>query len=179
MNFRNINVIIEPPHFFSWKKQSIQVDGSPMFEVRRSLRFFSIVNEVHDSHARKMVFRVIRPKLHKSEYKVETANVVYTLRRISYWQWECCSENDKLYINRLGGTKCVLSKQGRQMAIMSLNTNLPFVEDRNTYIRVNNEKYLYLSVAAALILKGSGINLNSLLPEQHKLSPIRSVKLAR
>jgi len=126
-----------------------------------------------------MVFRVIRPKLHKSEYKVETANVVYTLRRISYWQWECYSKKDKLYINRLGGTKCVLSQQGLQMAIMSLNTNLPFVEDRNTYVRVNNKKYMCLSVAAALILKGSGINLNSLLLDQHKLSPIRSVKLAR
>lgn len=179
MNFRSVNVIIEPLHFFSWRKQSIQVDGNSMLELRRSFRLFSLVNKVVDTRTRQEVLRVYRPKLHKYEYKLETANQVYTLRRVSYWQWECCSKKDKLYVNRLGGTKCVLSHQGRQMAIMSLNSSMPFVQDRNTYIRVNNEKYIYLSIAAALILKGSGLNLNSLLPDQQKLNSIRSVKLAR
>lgn len=80
-------------------------------------------------------------------------------------------------INRLGAVKCVLSEQGKQLAIMSLNTNLPFVEDRNTYLRVNSESYLHLSIAAALIVKGFGINLNPLFLNNNKLSPIRSVEL--
>jgi hypothetical protein len=61
---------------------------------------------------------------------------------------------------------------------MSLHSNIPFLEERNTYIRVNNKKYMYLSIAAALILKGSGLHFSSLLQE-NKLSSIRTVELAR
>lgn len=179
MNFRSFNVIIEPQHFFPWKKQKIQVDGADMLDVKRSFWFFSKATEVVDCHSRELVLRITQPKIHRAEYQVETAKRTYIVRKLSYWHWECQAPKDKLIINRLGGIKCVLSQQERQIAIMSLNANIPFLEDRNTYLRVNNEKYMYLSIAAALILKGSGIHFNSLLPNQGKLSPIRTVELAR
>jgi len=178
MNFRSVNVIIKPRHIFPWRKQKIQVEGLHMLYARRCLRLFSSAIELRDQQSGDLMVRISQPKLYKAEYMVENAHTTYTIRKVSYWHWECYSPNEQLAINRLSGIKCILSEQGRQIAIMSLNSNIPFLEDRNTYIRVNNEKYMYLSIAAALILKGTGIHFNSLL-QQNKLSPIRTLELAR
>lgn len=82
-------------------------------------------------------------------------------------------------VNRLGGIKCVLSQEGRQLAIMSLGTNLPFVKDRNTYIRVNSDDYLHIAIASALLISGFGININPLLLNNNKMSSsMRPIEIA-
>lgn len=179
MNFRSVDVNIAPRHIFPWVKQCIQVDGKDTFDVTRSLSLFSATTNIHDSGSRDLVTRISRSSLYKAAYEVETADRTYIIRKVSYYQWECHCKKEVLIINRLGGIKCVLSREGRQMAIMSLNSNLPFVDDKNTYIRVNREKYLHLSIAAALILKGFGFNIDPLFLNSDKLNPIHTVELAR
>ena len=179
MNFRSVNVSISPRHIFPWVKQHIQVDGVNTFDVKRSLSLLSATTDVHDSDSRDLVIRISRTSMYKADYEVETPDCIYSICKVSYWQWECRSKKESLMINRLGGIKCVLSREGRQMAILSLNSNLPFVDDRNTYIRVNSKKYLHLAIASALILKGYGINMNPLFLNNDKLSPIHTVELAR
>lgn len=179
MNFRSVNVTIAPRHILPWVKQPIQVDGIDTFDVTRSLSLLSATTNVHDSKSRDLVIRISRSSLYKAEYEVETPECTYSISKVSYWQWECRRKKEVLMINRLGGAKCVLSREGRQMAILSLKSNLPFIDDRNTYIRVNSEKYLHLTIAAALILSGYGINMNPLFLNNNKLSPIHTVELAR
>ena len=179
MNFRSVNVSIGPRHLFPWIKQHIQVDGKDTFAATRSLSPLSSTTDVRDITSGDLVVRVSRTSVYKASYEVETAERTYTLRKVSYWHWECACKKDVLTINRLGGSKCVLSRHGRQMAIMSLNSNLPFVEDKCSYVKVHSEKYLFLSIAAALILKGSAFNIDPLFLSNNKLSPIHSVELAR
>ncbi len=179
MNFRNVDVNIAPRHIFPWVKQHIQVDGKDMFDVTRSLSLSSATTNIRDAGSRDLVTRISRSSLYKAAYEVETADRTYIIRKVSYYQWECRCKKEVLMINRLGGSKCVLSQEGRQMAIMSLSSNLPFVDDKNTYIRVNSGKYLLLSIASALILKGFGINPDFLFLNSDKLNPIHTVELAR
>ncbi len=177
MHFRSVNVTIRPRQFLPWMKQLIQVDGDDTFEIKRRFHFFSLTTCIQDLKSREQVIKIRQPRAHKTVFEVTTPSSTFTIRKVSYWQWECRCKDDIIMINRLGAVKCVLSEQGKQLAIMSLNTNLPFVEDRNTYLRVNSESYLHLSIAAALIVKGFGINLNPLFLNNNKLSPIRSVEL--
>lgn len=178
MSFRSINVIIRPRHFFPWVPQKIQVDGQTAFYVKRNYGFFSISTRVERIHPKGLELKIHQPFIHRSVYEVSTADKLYKIRKISYWQWECRCNEEVMMVNRLGGIKCVLSQEGRQLAIMSLGTNLPFVNDRNTYIRVNSDEYLHVALAASLLISGFGFNINPLLLNNNKLSSMRPIEIA-
>jgi len=177
MHFRSVNVLIRPRPLFPWSKQIIQVDGQNMFNIKRTYSLFSISTQVSKISDNELFVNIKQPRAHQTTFEVQIPQRTYSVRKVSYWHWECRCQQEVIMINRLSGIKCVLSQEGRQLAIMSLNTSLPFVEDRNTYIRVNSETYLPLSIAAALIVKGYGINFNTFLLNDPKLSPIRPVEL--
>lgn len=178
MSFRSINVIIKPRHFFPWITQKIQVDGQEAFTVKRHYGLFSLSTTVCSQSTKQIEIKITQPLLYRSVFEVAMDDRTYKIRKISYWQWECRCDEEVILINRLGGIKCVLSQDGRQLAIMSLNTNLPFVQDKNTYIRVNSDEYLHLSIAAGLLVSGFGLNINPLFLNNSKLSPMRPVEIA-
>lgn len=178
MSFRSINVIIKPRHFFPWVTQKIQVDGQEAFTIKRSYGLFSATTEVCEYVSKQIEIKIKKPLIYRSFFEVNVVDRTYKIRKLSYWQWECCCEQETIMVNRLGGIKCVLSQEGRQLAIMSLNTNLPFVKDRNTYIRVNSDDYLHLSIAVALLVNGFGLNINPLFLNNSKLSSMRPVEIA-
>ncbi|MDF9801177.1 hypothetical protein OKW21_006440 [Catalinimonas alkaloidigena] len=179
MSFRSINVIIEPRHFFPWIAQKIQVDGQATFYVKRTYRLLSATTKVKRINPRGLEIKIHKPFIHSSGFEIITAGKNYRIRKISYWQWECRCEEEVIMVNRLGGIKCVLSQEGRQLAIMSLGTNLPFVKDRNTYIRVNSDDYLHIAIASALLISGFGININPLLLNNNKMSSsMRPIEIA-
>lgn len=178
MSFRSINVIVKPRHFFPWISQKIQVDGQAMFHAKRSYGFFSSQTKVEKLHAAGVEFQIHQPNIYRAVYELHTADKIYKIRKVSYWHWECHCGKDVIVINRLGGIKCVLSQEGRQLAIMSLGTNLPFIKDRNTYLRVNGDDYLHIALASALLLSGFGFNINPLLLNNSKLSSMRPIEIA-
>lgn len=178
MSFRSINVIIKPRHFFPWITQKVQVDGQEAFHVKRNYGLFSLTTHVCGYSTKQIVIKIKQPFLYRSAFEVEMADKTYKVRKISYWQWECCCKQEVVLLNRLGGIKCVLSQEGRQLAILSLNTNLPFVKDRNTYIRVNSDEYLHLSIATALLVNGFGFNINPLFFNNNELTSMRPVEIA-
>lgn len=178
MNFRSANVKITRSRL-PWKKQCIQVDGVAAFDAKKSYRLISSVTTVSELQTDKAVIRIEQPRYYKSIYHVYTQGHDYTISRLSHWQWECRSKQNVYMISRIGGIKCIISHEGRQMAIMSLNTNLPFTEDRNTYIRVNEQRHLNVSIAAALVVKPFGISLDTLTLNNNKLVTIPKLELAR
>jgi len=179
MSVRSINVVIKPRHFFPWVKQKIQVDGQDTFNVKRSYSPLYSYTQIEQADIHSSVVKIERSLLKCSVCQVSTPERTYKVRKISYWQWECRCDNETIMVNRLGGIKCVLSKEGRQQAIMSLGSNMPFVKDKNTYIRVNCDEYLHIAMAVALVINGFGINASPLmLNNSNELSPMRAVEIA-
>ncbi|MFP4092105.1 MAG: hypothetical protein ACLFUB_09760 [Cyclobacteriaceae bacterium] len=178
MPFHSINVTIEPRSFFPWQSQKIQVEGKDMFFVERSYRLLSGKTYVKEYSTVKKVISIYQPRLQSTRFLLDISDKQYHIRRISYWQWECRCGNEYIMLNRLGGLKCILTHNGRQLAIMSLGSQLPFVADPNTYLRVNGEDKLHLAIATALIVKSISIHFNPMLLDNSQLRPIQSVELA-
>jgi hypothetical protein len=173
----SINVKIATRSFFPWEKQKIQVEGEDMFAVKRSYRLFSGITRICVIESGDTAVRITQPRLPKSDFEVEMADKHYRVRRISYWQWECRSEHECIMLHRMGGMKCILTQNGRQLAIMTLGSDMPFVEDNYTYLRVNSDENLHLAMATALIVKSIGVHIKPLLNEA-PLRPMQAVELA-
>ncbi len=178
MSFRSINITIKPRHFFPWVSQKIQVDGQEAFVVKRHYGLLSARTEVCKHASKEIEISIKQPFIYRAVFEVALAKRLHKIRKLSYWQWECRCGEEVVTITRLGGIKCVISQEGRQLAIMSLNTNLPFVKDKNTYIRVNSDDYLHLSIVAGLLVSGFGFDINPLLLTNDKLSAMRPVEIA-
>lgn len=178
MPFHSINVTIEPRSFFPWQRQKIQVEGEDTFFVERSYRLLSGKTCVKECSTGKEVISIHQPRLQSTRFLLDTSDRQYHVRRISYWQWECRCGNEYTMLNRLGGLKCILTHNGRQLAIMSLGSQLPFVADPNTYLRVNGKDNLHLAIATALIVKSISVHFNPMLLDDQQLRPMQSVELA-
>jgi len=179
MDYRSINVSISPRHILPWIRQQVQVDGQAMFYISRRLSISSLTTNIYDTDSSDPIVKIHRDSLRRRVYSIETADQYFTVRKLSYWQWECRGEEETIMINRLGGFKCVLSDSGRQTALIALGSSLPLCNDRHTHIKVNDRKYLFLAIAASLILKSQGLDITPLLLKSNKLNPIRTVEFAR
>lgn len=163
------SVTIGARSIFPWSPQRIWVDDQPHYTVQRpvSLTLGSLtVKDLHKSS----VFSLKKSQPFIPTYLMsgsETSDIV--IRKVSPGYWVCSSNDCCWEVHRYSSIKCILSTEGRQMAIMSLSASLPFVSDGKIYLRVHDSRHLNISVAVALLINGFGINLNPVLLNNNKV----------
>ena len=171
----SLSVTIDSRSWLPWTCQKVQVEDKPCFEVRRpwSLRWSPLTMK---NMAGNTVFTLQKERAFVSEYQLlPIEKHPITIRKVSLGYW-ICEEGERTYeVHRYGSIKCILACEGRQLAIMSLCANLPFMDEGKTYLRVHNREHLNLSIAVALLIDGFGLNLNPVLLNNNKATSVQTV----
>lgn len=163
------SVTIGARSFFPWSPQHIWVDDKLHYTVQRpvSLTLGRLTVKGLDGSP---VFSLKKSQPFIPTYLMsssETSDII--IRKASPGYWVCSNDDCCWEVHRYSSIKCILTTEGRQMAIMSLSVSLPFMNDGKIYLRVHDSRHLNVSVAAALLIDGFGINLNPILLNNNKV----------
>ena len=171
----SLSVTIDSRSWLPWTSQKVQVEDKLCFEVRRpwSLRWGPLTLK---STTGDTVFTLQKERAFVPEYHLlPTEEHPITIRKVSLGYWTCQDNKHTYEVHRYGSIKCILACEGRQLAIMSLSANLPFVDEGKTYLRVHDPEHLNLSIAVALLVDGFGLNLNPVLLNNNKATSVQTV----
>ena len=163
------SVTIGARSFLPWSSQSVWVDDKPCYTVQRPISLTLGRLVVKDLEGN-LVFSLKKNQPFIPAYLMsgsETSDVV--IRKASPGYWVCSNDNCCWEVHRYSSIKCIVTTEGRQIAIMSLSASLPFMNDGKIYLRVHDGRHLNISVAAALLIDGFGINLNPILLNNNKV----------
>jgi hypothetical protein len=171
------SVTIGARSFLPWSSQSVWVDDKPRYTVQRPISLTLGRLVVKDLQGN-LVFSLRKSQPFIPTYFMsgsETSDVI--IRKASPGYWVCSSDNCCWEVHRYSSIKCIVTTEGRQIAIISLSASLPFMNDGKVYLRVHDGQHLNISVAAALLIDGFGINLNPILLNNNKVivTPAQSV----
>ena len=174
---KSIAVTIDAKSWIPWSSQYVRVEEQACYKVHRplSLTFSPLV--VKDLQGGK-VFSIVKEQPFVPTYTMNRPDEPpIIIRKASPGYWVCEDVNGTWEVHRYSSIKCILSTEGRQMAIMSLNANLPFMDEGKIYLRVHDSRHLNLAVAVALLVDGFSLNLNPILMNNNKVvaTPQQSV----
>ena len=166
---KSISVTVDAKSLIPWSSQYVWVEEQACYRVHRplSLTLGRLVVKDLDN---KTVFSLTKEQPFVPTYimnRVDKPPVV--IRKTNPGYWVCEDDNCTWEVHRYSSIKCILSTQGRQMAIMSLTTGLPFVDEGKIYLRVHDSRHLDLAVAVALLVDGFSLNLNPILLNNNKV----------
>ena len=166
---KSSSVVIDAKSFLPWSLQQVWVEEKVYYTIRRPLSLTLgrlIVRDVEGND----VFSLTKERPFVPTYlmsRVDHPPVTIRKANPGYWQ---CNDGDNIWeVHRYSSIKCILSTQGRQMAIMSLSAGLPFVDEGKIYLRVHDDRYLDLAIAVALLVDGFSLNLNPILLNNNKV----------
>lgn len=163
------NVTIGTRSFFPWSLQHVWVDDKPYYTVQRPVSLTLGRLKVKDLR-RNLIFSLKKSQPFIPTYHMSGSEMPpVVIRKVSPGYWLCSNEDCCWEVRRYSSIKCILTTEGRQMAIMSLSAGLPFMSDGKIYLRVHDSKHLNISVAVALLINGFGINLNPILLNNNKV----------
>lgn len=163
------SVAISARSFVPWSSQCIWVENELCYRVHRpiSLSLGNLtVKDLHDN----LVFSLRKCQPFVPTYLMTGPEMdKITIRKASPSYWVCNSDDCCWEAHRYSSIKCILTTEGRQMAIMSLSANLPFMHDGKVYLRVHDSRHLNVAVAIALLIDGFSLNLNPILLNNNKV----------
>ncbi|MEQ9438871.1 MAG: hypothetical protein RIG62_07465 [Cyclobacteriaceae bacterium] len=96
------------------------------------------------------------------------------IRRIQSGHWICEYPDYAVAVYRLSGSKCVISKNGSQVAIMSIQPGLQLFNGHKIHLRVNEAQYLHLSIAVALLLDDFSLHVDTTMFRQPEVSTLQT-----
>lgn len=122
-----------------------------------------------------IIFSLNKQRFSSSYELKEPDGSVVSLHHLQPGHWICESPDWTMEVYRLSGSKCVLSKNGTQVAIMSIQPGLAWFNDHQIRIRVNEAPYLHLSIAVALLLDHFSLHINTTLAgfQKQKVSTLQ------
>lgn len=166
---KSISVTIDARSFIPWSTQYVRVEEETYYRLRRPFSLTLGRLSVKDLQG-KTVFSLRKEQAFLPVYTMDrVGKSPVTIRKVSPGFWLCQDDDSTWEVHRYSSIKCILSTQGRQMAIMSLNANLPFVDEGKIYLRVHDSRHLNLAVAVALLVDGFSLNLNPILLNNNKV----------
>ena len=166
---KSISVTIDAKSLIPWSSQYVRVEEQDYYKVHRPLSLALGRLVVKDLKGRP-VFSLTKEHPFVSTYVMKRANKPpIVIRKTNPGYWVCEDDDCTWEVHRYSSIKCILSTQGRQMAIMSLSANLPFMDEGKIYLRVHDSRHLNLAVAVALLVDGFSLNLNSILLNNNKV----------
>ena len=166
---KSVSVTIDAKSLIPWSSQYVRVEEQAYYKVHRplSLTFGRLV--VKDLE-HKVVFSLTKEQPFVPTYVMDRAEKSpIVIRKTNPGYWVCDDEECTWEVHRYSSIKCILSTEGRQMAIMSLSASLPFMDEGKIYLRVHDSRHLDLAVAVALLVDGFSLNLNPILLNNNKV----------
>lgn len=168
-SIKSISVTIDARSVVPWSSQYVRVEEEICYQLRRPFSLTLGRLRIKDLEG-KTVFSLKKEKAFVPVYFMDrTDKPSITIRKVSPGYWVCNDGDSTWEAHRYSSIKCILSTQGRQMAIMSLNSNLPFVDEGKIYLRVHDSRHLDLAIAVALLVDGFSLNLNPILLNNNKV----------
>ena len=172
---KSISVTIDAKSLIPWSSQYVRVEDEVYYRLHRPLSLTLGRLVVKDLEA-KTVFLLTKEQPFVPTYIMErTGKSPIIIRKANPGYWVCEDDDCTWEVHRYSSIKCILSTQGRQMAIMSLSANLPFMDEGKIYMRVHDSRHLDLAVAVALLVDGFSLNLNAILLNNNKVTSAQSV----
>lgn len=172
---KSISVTVDTRSFIPWSPQYVQVEDQPCYRVVRPLSL-TLGRLVVRDLAAKTIFTIKKEQPFVPVYVMDrSGKPPITIRKAATAYWVCQDGARTWEVHRYSSIKCILSTEGRQMAVMSLNSNLPFMDEGKIYLRVHDSRHLNLAVAVALLVDGFSLNLNSILLNNNKVTTAQSV----
>ena len=168
----NVTISGKPP--WPWASRQVQVEGESYLKIARPFGWYWNRKVARTSYSHRTVFTLKKRAFLSSSYElIEPGRPRFTIRCTQAGHWICESVNDTLEIYRLGGSKSIVSRQGCQIAIMSSKSGLKFFNDQQIGLRVNEEQYLNLCIAAALLLDDFNLHLDTSLFSQPEVATLQ------
>lgn len=172
---KSISVTIDSRSFLPWSSQYVRVDEAVCYRIHRpwsmalgSLKIKDLDGQTVFSIKKDQPFVPIY-----TMYRPHRSAIIIRKASPGYW---VCEEGTRTWeVHRYSSIKCILSTEGRQMAIMSLSANLPFMDDGQVYLRVHDHRHLNLAVAVALLMDGFSFHMNPILLNNNKVTAAQSV----
>ncbi len=166
---KSVSVTVDARSFAPWSTQYVHVEDQKCYRIIRPLSLTFGHLRVRDLSG-DTVFSVSKEKPFVPTYVMNRVNKSSILiRKAAPGYWVCEDSRRTWEVHRYSSIKCILSTEGRQMAIMSLSAGLPFVDEGKVYLRVHDSRHLDLAVAVALLVDGFSLNLNPILLNNNKI----------
>jgi hypothetical protein len=163
------SVTIGARSFFPWSPQRVWVDDRPCYTVQRPVSLTLGKLTLKDLRGNR-VFSLKKNRPFVPTYLMNIPNEPdVTIRKVSPGYWVCSNGNCCWEVHRYSTIKCILTTEGRQMAILSMGTGLPFIGDGKIFLRVHDSRHLNIAIAAALLIDGFGMNLNPIFLNNNKV----------
>ena len=172
---KSISVTVDGRTFVPWATRYVRVEAQKCYQIHCpfSLMLGRLVARNMDAET---VFSVKKESLFVSTYVMERpGRETIKIRKVSTGYWICQEGKRTWEVHRYSSIKCILSTEGRQMGIMSLNANLPFTDEGEIFLRVHDRRYLDLSIAVALLVDGFSLNLSPILLNNNKVTAAQPV----
>nr|WKN34179.1 hypothetical protein K4G66_17515 [Tunicatimonas sp. TK19036] len=157
------NVTISGKAPWPWTPRWVHVEDEKYLKISRQLSF-RWDSFVAKDLSRNVIFTLKKQGLFSPTYNLQDENnTVASLRRAQLGHWVCELPDCVIEVYRLSGSKCVISKGGSQVAIMSVQSGIRLLNDHKVHIRVNEAPYLHLSIAVALLIDDFNLQLDTKL----------------
>ena len=165
---KSIGVTIDKS-LIPWSSQYVRVEEQAYYTVRRPLSLTLGRLFVRDLKGQ-VVFSLTKEQPFVPTYVMNrTDKSPIIIRKANPGYWVCEDEGCTWEVHRYSSIKCILSTEGRQMAIMSLSASLPFMDEGKIFLRVHDSRHLDLALAVALLVDGFSLNLNPILFNNNKV----------
>ncbi|WKN44001.1 hypothetical protein [Tunicatimonas pelagia] len=168
----NVNVSGKSP--WPWATRKVRIEGDMYLTIARPIGLHWH-RRVAKSLSGQVIFSLRKKAPLSPDYLLkETDRPTVAIRPIQMGHWLCKSATDALEVYHLGGSKSIISQNGCQIAIMSIQPGFSLLNDHQVHLRVNKEEYLNLSIAMALLLDDYQLHLSGNIFPQTKVSTLQT-----
>ncbi|MEM9834207.1 MAG: hypothetical protein AAF944_26475 [Bacteroidota bacterium] len=168
------NITVSSKPLWPWAARQVRIEDELYLKVARPFGL-----HWHRQVARNLSGNVIfslrkKPTFSHNYLLEEVGRPAMRIRSVQAGYWVCESANNKVEVYRLGGSKSIITQNGCQIAIMSVQSSLMFIQGHPIRLRVNEKQYLHLSVAMSLLINDYGLHLSADILPQPKVSTLQT-----
>lgn len=168
------NVLVSGKSLWPWAKRQVWIEDNMHQSIARPVGFHWHRRVAKDLSGQ-VVFTLKKQSFFSSSYQLIEANrPVVNIRPVQFGYWICESATDKLEVYHLGGSKSIISQNGSQIAIMSIQPRFSLIYDHRVQLRVNKPEYLNFSIAMALLLDDFSLHLSTNILPKAKVSTLQT-----
>ncbi len=168
----NVHVSGKSP--WPWTKRRARIEGDMYLTIARPIGLHWH-RHVGKTPSGQVIFSLRKQSLFSHDYLLEEVNrPMVTIRPVQIGHWVCELINSTLEVYHLGGSKSIISQNGSQIAIMSVQPGFSLLNDHQIHLRVNKEEYLNLSIAMALLLDDYHLYLSGSILPKAKVSTLQT-----
>ncbi|MGB3589084.1 MAG: hypothetical protein WBA23_21230 [Tunicatimonas sp.] len=168
----NVNVSGKSP--WPWTKRQVRIEDDMYLTIARPIGIHWH-RHVGKTPSGQTIFSLRKQSPFSHDYLLEEANrPKVTIRPIQIGHWVCDLTTATLEVYHLGGSKSIISQNGCQVAIMSVQPGFSLLNKHQVRLRVNEEKYLNLSIAMALLLDDYNLHLSGSIFPKAEVSTLQT-----